>query len=166
MPATPIGGVTLVPIKDLAYANDYAQQIYDAIDEAQNETITKTVNQNFADKVLSRPILKDYGEDLQTLLIAAGLSTWDFTAGNHARITLTANTTLTISNPTATGDFCGGILFVSQDGTGSRTLTFPASVQGAPTVTTTASRTDVYLLWTIDGGTKYFVQTMQTSITL
>lgn len=131
-----------------------------------SETITKTVNQNFADKVLSRPILKDYGEDLQTLTITAGAATWNFESANHAKITLTANTTLTISNPTATGDFCGGILFVTQDGTGSRTLTFPASVQSAPTVTTTAGKTDVYLLWTIDGGTKYFVQTMQTSITL
>lgn len=166
MPVTPIGGVTLAPIKDPAYADDYAQQIYDAIDEAQNETITKTVDQNFADKVLSRPILKDYGEDLQTLSITAGAATWDFTAGNHAKITLTANTTLTISNPTASGDFCGGIILVTQDGTGGRTLTFPASVQSAPTVTTAAGKTDVYLLWTIDGGTKYFVQTMQTSITL
>ena len=131
-----------------------------------SETITKTVNQDFADKTLSRPILKDYGEDLQTLVIAAGAATWDFTAGNHARITLTENTTLTISNPTATGDFCGGIILVTQDGTGGRTLTFPASVQSAPTVTTTAGKTDVYLLWTIDGGTKYFVQTMQTNITL
>lgn len=164
-----LGGTDLPPLKDPAYTDSYGDPIYEYINQTQSELVTKTVDQDFSDKNLTRALLGDYGEPVASLTIGSGGATpWDIAAKkkNHARLTLTEDVTLSISNPTATGNFFGGLLFITQDATGGRTVTWPASVQSAPTVTSTANKTDVYLLWTIDGGTKYFVQTIQTSISL
>lgn len=132
-----------------------------ALTALDNEFHQKTIDQNFADKTLSAPVLKDYSEEIPaTVTITSNAATVDFNNGNHAQITLTANlTTLTISNPPASGTVGMMMLYISQDATGSRTLTWPASViwagGTAPTVTTTASRTDIFTLITRDGGTTY-----------
>jgi hypothetical protein len=86
----------------------------------------------------------------------SGSATIDFANGTQQKVTLTGNvTSLTLSNPLAGGNY---ILFIKQDATGSRTVTWPASVKWsggvAPTLTTTASRTDiVHLLY---DGTNYY----------
>lgn len=85
---------------------------------------------------------------------AAKTITW--TNGMVEKITLTDNTTLTFNSPTS------GVaeyrLDLIQDGTGSRTVTWPGTVtwQGgaAPTLTTTAGKTDICLFrW---NGSVYF----------
>jgi hypothetical protein len=82
--------------------------------------------------------------------------TWD-TGGyptSHAKVTLGGNRTLAISNAIAGAS---GILVVTQDGTGSRTLTLPAGSKapgGAPTLTTTAGAIDVLSFYY--DGTTYF----------
>jgi hypothetical protein len=62
-----------------------------------------------------------------------------------AKVTIAGARTLTVSNLRAGGTY---ILHVIQDGTGSRTMTWPASVAWpggtAPTLTTTASYRDVF----------------------
>lgn len=77
-----------------------------------------------------------------------GSVTVDFSTFNHRRVTLTGNTTLTLS-----GGVAGGVytLEVLQDATGSRTLTWgnaaPAiqwGVAAQPTQTPTANQKDVY----------------------
>jgi len=158
MPVTPLGGVTLAPIKDPAYADDYAQQIYDAIDEAQNETIDKTVNQNFADKVLSRAKMKDTSETVYNAGNISGAVTLDYENGNYQYATLTGNvTSLTINNWPASGAGAWMTLELIQDGTGSRTLTLGSAykTQGAAgvTLTTTASKRDKLYLQSRDAGT-------------
>ena len=71
--------------------------------------------------------------------------TIDWTAGNKQRSTLTGNCTFTFS-PEPTGP-CSLTLKLVQDGTGSRTVTWPADVKWpggtAPTLTTTASAVDI-----------------------
>ncbi len=69
-------------------------------------------------------------------------------------ITLDANCTLTFSNATS-----GGIYLVKiiQDGTGSRTITWPAAVKwagGAPTLSTAAGAIDIATFFY--DGTNYF----------
>ena len=80
--------------------------------------------------------------------------------GNVHSIKLTGATTLTFDNPVATGDASSFTLIVQQDGTGSRLITWPASVKwagaAAPTLTTTADRFDVLAFSTVDGGTRWF----------
>lgn len=87
--------------------------------------------------------------------------TWTMVAGSqaqHATVTLGGNRTLAFSG-TASG--MEGTLIVKQDGTGSRTLTLPATSKvisggaGAVTLTTTASAVDI-LSWSYDGSNIYW----------
>ena len=79
--------------------------------------------------------------------------------GNVQKITLTANTTITLTSP-ASGVMRSLTLLVFQDATGSRTITWPGTVKwgnaGAPTLTTTASKMDMISLFTVDGGTNWY----------
>jgi hypothetical protein len=79
--------------------------------------------------------------------------------GNVQKITLTANCTITLTSPTS-GVMCSLTLLVFQDGTGARTITWPASVKwgtaGAPGLTVTASKMDMISLFTVDGGTNWY----------
>lgn len=70
--------------------------------------------------------------------------TIDWTVSNKQKSTLTGNCTFTFTAPPGP---CNLVLKLVQDGTGSRTVTWPAAVKWpggvAPTLTTTASRVDV-----------------------
>ncbi|HET7302699.1 MAG TPA: hypothetical protein VFI74_05210 [Candidatus Saccharimonadales bacterium] len=85
--------------------------------------------------------------------------TLDLANGNVQKLTLTANCTVTLTSP-ASGAMRSLTLLVFQDGTGSRTITWPGSVKwgnaGAPTLTTTASKMDIISLFTVDGGTNWY----------
>ena len=69
----------------------------------------------------------------------------DFTTGNNFEVTLAGNRTL--NNPTGVTTGQSGVIFVKQDGTGSRTLGVQTHWQfaggTAPTFTTTANAVDV-----------------------
>jgi hypothetical protein len=73
-------------------------------------------------------------------------------------ITLTSNTTLTVSGADTTKSFAL-TLVLRQDTTGGRTVTFPSGVRWpggtAPTLTATASHYDVVRIFTNDGGTTW-----------
>lgn len=73
------------------------------------------------------------------------------------KVTLTGNCTFTFSNPVAGGVY---VLRAHQDATGSRTATWPATVHWsggtAPTLTTTASKVDVFTFH-YDGATYFGV---------
>lgn len=84
-----------------------------------------------------------------TVAASTAALTVDWDSGNNVHIVLTANCTFTFSNPRAGGVY---LLRLTQDVTGSRIVTWPASVKwpagaAAPTLTTTASRTDVVTLY-------------------
>lgn len=111
------------------------------------------------DQEVSRPKLKDYSE---TAVVANTGATYtiDLENGNVFNLTLTDNCTYTFSNPPASGSAGAFTLIQNQDGTGSRTVTWPASVEwdggSAPTITSTASSTDVFTFITTDGGTTWY----------
>lgn len=77
--------------------------------------------------------------------------TIDLANGSVQILTLTGNCTFTFPTATAGRSF---ILILKQDGTGSRTVTWPAAVKWpagtAPTITSTASKADKYI-FTADG---------------
>lgn len=120
---------------------------------------TRTLNYNFADFELQRPEIKDYSESLDSPGSITGATTIDFENGNHYEATMTGNVTFTINNPPASGNVGILVLYLKQDPTGSRLVTWPASVEwpggSEPTLTTTADRTDIITLITRDGGTTY-----------
>jgi len=111
------------------------------------------------DKVLQKPVLRDYAETLVTA--NTGVSyTVDCTQANTFKLTLTADCTFTFSTPPASGTAGTITLILIQDGTGSRTVTWPASVHWpsgtAPTLTTTATTgTDILTFITTDAGTTW-----------
>jgi len=78
--------------------------------------------------------------------------TIDLANGSVQILTLTGNCVYTFPTPVAGKSF---ILVQKQDGTGSRTVTWPASVDWpsatAPTLTATASKADKFVFTAIDG---------------
>lgn len=77
--------------------------------------------------------------------------TIDLANGSVQYLTLTGNCTYTFPTPAAGKSFT---LVQKQDGTGSRTVTWPASVKWpagtAPTITATASKADKFVFTAID----------------
>ena len=73
--------------------------------------------------------------------------TWDASTQDVCKLTLGGNRTLAAPTNNSTGQFIS--ILVIQDGTGSRTLTWNAvfefAADTAPTLTTTASKGDVFV---------------------
>lgn len=83
----------------------------------------------------------------------------DYDTGNYFYTTLTEDiTTVTLSNPPASGSVCSLIWEIIQDST-ARTITWPASVEwssgNAPTLSTGSGDVDIITLMTRDGGTTW-----------
>jgi hypothetical protein len=89
--------------------------------------------------------------------------TIDWGAGNFQKSTLTGNVTYTFTAPDGPGRFQ---LLLEQDATGSRTATWPASVQWpggtAPTLTTAANAIDIITFY-YDGTDYYGVESLNFS---
>lgn len=104
----------------------------------------------------STPLLESQVADTSS----SGTVTFDLDDGNVFTSTLTESTTVAFVNPPASGTAQGFTIVFTQDATGGRTVTWPASVKWAggtaPTITATASATDVVTLITYDGGTTYY----------
>ena len=99
----------------------------------------------------------------ETVALTSGTSvTLDISQGSVFTITLAHNIgTFTWSNPASgTNDVSAFVLKVTQDGTGNRTIAFPASVDfaggTAPTLSTGAADVDVFVFFTVNGGTTYY----------
>jgi hypothetical protein len=82
-------------------------------------------------------------------------ATVSFLVAQKQKITLTANCTFTFTAPNGPGNF---VLRLIQDGTGSRTVTWPGTVKwvgsAAPVLTTTAAGVDIVSLYY--NGTNYY----------
>lgn len=145
---------------DPASADIWGDDVNDAIIALDGEFGTRTINQDYADFDLSRAKFKDYSETLQALGNISGAQTFNIANGNHISMTLTGDASFTISNAPPSGTFGILVLYVTQDGTGGRTLTFPAAFEdnaGSNFVISdeTASALTQVVAWTIDGGTKW-----------
>ena len=89
---------------------------------------------------------------------ATGATTLNLANGNVFNITLTGNATFTFSGATS-GQACSFSLYLRQNATGGRTVTWPGSVRwsgGAPTLTTSANAVDILVFESLDGGTTWF----------
>lgn len=119
---------------------------------------TLTGHVDAADNVVSQAEIKDYSETVVTANSGAAY-TVDLANGNIVELTLTDNCTLSFSNPPATGKAGSVTLILHQDGTGNRTVTWPASLKWsnatAPTLSATAAAIDIIQLFTTDGGTTW-----------
>lgn len=78
--------------------------------------------------------------------------------GNVFNLTATGNVTFTFSGATS-GKACSFALYLKQDATGSRTVTWPSGISwsgGAPTLSTAANAVDVLVFETLNGGTNWY----------
>ena len=127
-------------------------QAYDADTSKLDVAETRSASINMADNVLQRPELKDYSETK----VAMGANDVDLSAGNVFTKTISGATTLTFSNPPASGK-AGAFTLILTNG-GSATITWPTSVDWAAATapTLTAAGVDVLTFTTIDGGTIWY----------
>lgn len=119
---------------------------------------TFTAEQTFADQLLTRPVIKDYGEAVNAIGgTGGGTQDIDLTLGNVVSATVdTSANTFTFSNPSASGTACSFTLFLTNGG--SQTVNWPASVDwaGGTAPTLTASGVDILTFATLDGGTIWY----------
>ena len=115
--------------------------------------------QNLLDTELIRAKLRDYSETVSSPTISAGTLTLNLEISNIFTVSLNAAiTTLTISNPPASGSGGSFTLIFTADGT-ARAVTWPASIKWAggtaPTITSTSGKADSFAFFTSDGGTNW-----------
>lgn len=83
----------------------------------------------------------------------------DLATGNVFTVTLGASIAVTFTGATA-GKACAVSLYIKQDGTGSRVVTWPISVKwaggSAPTLSTGANALDIVVVESLDGGTTWY----------
>ena len=127
-------------------------QAFDADTSKLDVAETRSASSNFADNVLQRPVLKDYGETK----VAMAAHAVDLELGNVFTYTLSGGQTVTFTNPPASGT-AGSFTMIVTNG-GSATLTWPTSVDWAAATapTLTASGVDVLTFTSIDGGTIWY----------
>ena len=120
---------------------------------------TYTGTETLTNKTLTNPTVTNYTETLYTANTSTAI-TVALTNGTVQQLTLTGNATITMPTATSGKSF---IMFLKQDGTGSRTVTWstvkwPGGTN--PTITATASRQDIYSFFA-DGTNWYGVNVGQ-----
>ena len=130
---------------------------------APSGTVVGTTDtQTLTNKTLTNPTVTNYVETPYTANSSTAI-TLALTNGTVQIITLTGNATITMPTATAGKSF---ILFLKQDGTGSRTVTWstvkwPAGT--APTITSTASKQDIFSFFA--DGTNWYGTTVGQNYT-
>lgn len=115
--------------------------------------------QNLLDTELIRAKLRDYSETVSSPTISAGTLVLNLETSNIFTVSLNAAiTTLTISNPPASGSGGSFTLLLTADGT-ARAVTWPASIKWAggtaPMITSASGKVDSFAFFTSDGGTNW-----------
>lgn len=101
-----------------------------------------------------------FREEVTTVAVAAGVVALNLALSNNFKTSITANiTSITLSGWTAS-KVTPVVLRLTQDGTGGWTVALPAGWKWAsaavPTVTLTANKTTIIVLYSDDGGTTIF----------
>lgn len=88
-------------------------------------------------------------------------TTINLASGNVVTVTLTGNVTFTFSGATV-GTACSFGLYITQDSTGNRVVTWPSSSilkwagGTAPTLSTAANAVDILVFETVNGGSTWY----------
>jgi hypothetical protein len=123
-----------------------------------SKTVTADAN---GDVLISEEFkAKSYNETYSAISSSSGTLTVDCETANVFQTTLTENvTTLTISNPPATGTGYAFTLKIVQDTT-ARTFSWPNAISWAggtaPTLSTGSGNVDIFTFYTTDGGTNWY----------
>jgi hypothetical protein len=116
---------------------------------------------NMNNGYLQNPTFWSVKESTTNLTISTGPTILDCNTGNNWNITMAGTGFVRFINAPATGTLQQMNLFVTQDGTGNRVMTYPASTnitfgaQGTPTLSTGPAQTDILTFMTITNGSKW-----------
>jgi hypothetical protein len=131
-------------------------------------TVTLSVLNVTGNANLSGGTFTNYAETINAVGNTGAAATINLANGNFVTATLTGNCTWTFT----TGVTSGAVsftLFLANDATANRTITWPAAVVWpggvVPTRTTTANKTDVYTFFTLNNGTKWYGNIAQYNYT-
>lgn len=140
---------------------DWVEASYIAVGSAPTLSgLTLTGAANFQDNLLTRPVIKDYGETSTAPTISGNALTLNLENGNVFRVALNADiNTLNIQNPSASGTACSFTVAFTANGV-SRTINWPPAVKWAagvsPTMTATNGKVDILTFVTWDAGTNWY----------
>jgi hypothetical protein len=154
-------GLTKPAVNDPVDEDIWGDQLNTDLDLIDSEFATATINKNYADKVVSRALLKDCGEVKQDVT-ASATTTIDYTAGQIVALSHGTNiTTFSVTNWPPTGNLGWIRIFRIKDNSGTaRTIAWPTITwtggDTEPTLTSTANAVDHILLETYDGGTTIY----------
>jgi hypothetical protein len=130
-------------------------------DSIDSQLATRTVAYDFNDNQLVKPEIKDYSETAQAVT-ASSTTAFNLEDGNVINLTHGVDiSTLTISNPPATGKSGSFTVIRTKDNNATaRSITWPASVKwqsgNEPTLTQTANAVDILCFVTTNGGTTWY----------
>lgn len=98
-------------------------------------------------------------ETVSTNATATGAVQLDLANGNVFNLTLTGNVTFTFTGAT-NGRACSFAIYLKQDATGNRTVSWPGSAKWAggtpPTLSTAANAVDIVVFETLNNGTAWY----------
>ena len=120
------------------------------------------IDLDLADNDLIRPNLIDFSVARQAITVDAASENIDYSLGSYVELQMASgfsNVTLTFSNLPPSGTVATLRIRVRQDGTGSKTITWPTVnwLDGTePVLSTGANQVDFVDLWTSDGGTTWY----------
>ena len=99
-------------------------------------------------------------ETRSTVSATGAATSLDLSTGLYFVVNLSANTTLSFTNPPASGKVASITILATQDATGGRTIAWPTGTKWTggtqPVQSTAANSVSVYSLFTEDGGTTYY----------
>lgn len=123
-----------------------------------NIIMDNTEEVRMQEAIISRAIIKDYGESHTNVSSSGGAVTLDLNSGTVFSITISEDTTFTFSNPPASGT-AGAFSLILTQNADAKTITWPTSAKfdsgTAPDLSTNSA---VYVLtfFTVDNGTTWY----------
>jgi hypothetical protein len=115
---------------------------------APSGTIVGTTDtQTLTNKTLTNPTVNNYTEGVVAIGTVTSSNTLSLTNGTVQTVTLTASTACTFTMPTATAGKSFILILKQAASTGGGSATFTSvkwNILGAPTVTTTAGKLDIF----------------------
>lgn len=153
---------TLARVDVIASSNSGSVVNFSAGTKQVYLTMPSDALSNWRGNELYDALAYDIAEKIATPTISSGTINIDCSTASAFDFTLTENvTTMNLQNPPASGQLGSITLFITQDGTGGRTITWPASVDtpesGAVDLSATASKMSIFHLITKDGGTNWYL---------
>ena len=100
-----------------------------------------------------------FSEEYAAVASSSAAVSLDLRTASNFSHDLTENTTISFANPAASGKVSAATLRIIQGST-ARTITWNSSIKWAadtaPTLTTTNDAVDIFVFYTVDGGTTYY----------